>query len=895
MKNVVFKLSVSCGLGCVISLTRLFAAPGDLDSTFGDGGKLVFGFGGTADISRASATQSDGKLIVAGTSESRLTLVRFGTNNLPDPDFGVNGVATVDVSLQIVGLRVQTDGKIVVAGEQYNSNRDFALVRFNPDGSIDEDFASMGVMSRDYGAEDRCNNFLIDSSGRYVLVGTSEVSFPFSSSHLVLARFNENGNPDFSFNSTGSYIDTNYSTGYSVLRQSDGKLLVAGYSGGNCVLRFNDNGTPDTGFATGGKLNIPGATQLTALATQLGNNTVFQPDIYLVAGRTSVNGQNAVLLARFDPDGVLDTSFNGTGIVTQNIGGAANVIAMYVTGTLFSRRILIAGDMDVAGFDRFMAAKFTLAGALDSNFGNGGVTTTALSPGDDKAYNAILQGGGMLITGSTSPTNYYDSDFAAVRFSIGTGALDTNFFGTGVLLHNVGDLNASAKAVAVQNDGKIIIAGSAYYGPYGLATLTRLNPNGSRDLSFGIDGKVMSDIGGQSSEADAVALQPDGRVLIAGSAYDGKYYSVLVGRFLTNGVPDSSFGTNGFTITRVGTNYSSGTIIRLQPDGKILVGGSAETADADFLVLRYLANGALDMSWAENGKAVVGIGTGDDVLSGLALLPDGKVIASGYGVFVSQYKISLARFNSNGSLDASFGSFGRQALNLPGGGGNDAALGLTQQPDSKLILLCETFNATLTDADIGVARLTTNAVFDASFDGDGAVIQSIGLSVDGAITAAVQPDNKIVVGCRTTVGSKNRFGILRLLPNGSLDSSYGIGGRNYYDFETATTETLNALALDSIGRTVMVGDVNNVFGVLRVTGDTAFLLNFTAITRLGNGHIHLQGTGVPNGAHTLLGADAINGSYTPVSPVSADGLGDWEFEDTTASPDDNRFYRLSYP
>jgi hypothetical protein len=167
--------------------------------------------------------------------------------------------------------------------------------------------------------------------------------------------------------------------------------------------------------------------------------------------------------------------------------------------------------------------------------------------------------------------------------------------------------------------------------------------------------------------------------------------------------------------------------------------------------------------------------------------------------------------------------------------------------------------------------------------------------VDGAITAAVQPDNKIVVGCRTTVGSNNRFGILRLLPNGSLDSSYGIGGRNYFDFGTGGSEMFNGLALDPIGRAVMVGDVDNVFGVLRVAGDTPFFLNFTSITRLDNGHFLLQGTGVPNGAHTLLGSDAINGSYTPVSPVNADGSGNWEFEDLSASPESNRFYRLSYP
>jgi uncharacterized delta-60 repeat protein len=220
---------------------------------------------------------------------------------------------------------------------------------------------------------------------------------------------------------------------------------------------------------------------------------------------------------------------------------------------------------------------------------------------------------------------------------------------------------------------------------------------------------------------------------------------------------------------------------------------------------------------------------------------------------------------------------------------------MAQQPDSKLILAGETLNASFTDADIAVARVSTNGVFDSSFDTGGVAIQSIGLSVDGAISAVVQPDQKILVGCRTAVGSNQRFGVLRLMADGSLDSSYGIGGRNYYEFGSAGSEILNGMALDSIGRAVLVGDVNNRFGVLRLLGDTPYFLNFTAITRLGNGHIRLEGTGVPNGAHTLLGADAIDGNYTPVSPVSADGSGNWEYEDASASPEGNRFYRLSYP
>lgn len=896
MKSAFIKIAIGSFFVLLTSGFNISAAPGDLDPTFGNGGKRVFGFGGTMDMSRASVVQN-GKLVVAGLSESKLTLVRFGTNNLPDPEFGNQGTASLDMYFSIAGMRVQADGKIIVAGYAYeNNDNDFALVRFNADGSLDEDFGSGGKVFRDFGGDDRCNGFIIDSNGRYVMVGTKNVSFPFYENYLVLTRFSSNGNLDFSFNGSGSYISTNTGSGNAVLQQADNKLLVAGYSGGNGVLCFNENGTPDLGFGNAGKLIIPSSSQVTALAVQAGNGTVLQPDVYLVAGRANVSGQNVIALARFDTAGVLDTGLNGTGVAYVNAGGSVNVAAMYVTGLTFSRRILIGGTISLNGVDRFMAARITLAGALDSSFGNGGVATTILSPGADNAYNAILQGGGLLLTGTTSPTNSYDQDFTLVRFTTGTGVLDTNFFGTGVLRHNVDDLRASPKGVAIQGDGRIVIAGSAYQGPYSVMSVTRLNSDGSFDATFGMNGTVRNNIGGQTSEADAVAIQPDGRIVIAGSAYDGKYTSVLVGRFLTNGLADSSFGTNGFTITRVGTNASYASVVRLQSDGKILVGGMATPqSDTDFLVLRYLPDGSPDPAWNGTGRVTIAIATSDDTLSGLAVLPDGKIIASGSGYFGTTYKVELARLNPNGILDPTFGSFGRLALSFPASGG-DLALGLAQQSDSKLLLVGESLHLPQNDIDISVARVSTNGVLDSSFDGGGVVFQSIGLSTDMGLAVKEQPDNKILVGARTGVGSHFRFGVMRLLPDGSLDSSFGFGGKNYYELGTSGEEMFNAMALDSIGRLVMVGDANDVFGVLRVVGDTPFLLNFTSITRLGNGHILLRGTGVPNSPHTLLSSGTIEAeNYSALAPVNADALGNWEYEDVSALPDENRFYRLSYP
>jgi len=157
----------------------------------------------------------------------------------------------------------------------------------------------------------------------------------------------------------------------------------------------------------------------------------------------------------------------------------------------------------------------------------------------------------------------------------------------------------------------------------------------------------------------------------------------------------------------------------------------------------------------------------------------------------------------------------------------------------------------------------------------------------------LQPDGKIVTGCVAEVGPVTKFAAARFLPNGLLDTTYGVGGVNYFDFGTGANESVSGVALDPLQRLVLAGSAGNVFAVARVSGDP--LLRFNSITAQANRDMYLTGLGVPGEAQTLLRATNLTGVFSPFASVSADALGNWEYLDTNAPAFPKGLYRLSYP
>jgi uncharacterized delta-60 repeat protein len=450
------------------------AAGGDLDPAFGIGGKVTTDFNNNGDFGRAMALQPDGKIVVGGSTVSNGTdfaLARYNTNGSLDPAFGVGGWTSTDFNGlfdAVRGIALQTDGKIVAAGITTNGSTifDFALARYNQDGSLDPSFGAVGKVVTDFsGGFDDADALLVQPDGKIVVAGTT--SPPAGGSTFALARYNTNGSLDLSFGSGGKVSTDFGAIGLGAALQQDGRIIVVGSSGGGfATARYNNDGSPDLGFGSGGR------------------------------------------------------------VVTMFASGAGTAYAVTLQS---DQKILVAG---YSGFYDFTLARYGSTGDLDSSYGSGGIVITDFYGGSDKGL-----------------------------------------------------------AVALQTDGKAVVAGSAFttlgFSDFGLA---RYDTSGNLDPSFGTSGKVTTDFSGSEDQAWAIAIQTDGKIVVAGYAYQDRccgFFNFALARY--NGgsfdicLQDDSSGSflqfnsttgeylftncSGVTLGGTGVISSRGSIITLQQDG----------------------------------------------------------------------------------------------------------------------------------------------------------------------------------------------------------------------------------------------------------------------------------------------------------------------------------------
>ena len=289
--------------------------------------------------------------------------------------------------------------------------------------------------------------------------------------------------------------------------------------------------------------------------------------------------------------------------------------------------------------------------------------------------------GRIVIAGTTA--NH--KAFAVARYN-SNGTIDTSFNGSGVATttFGTGSGTAIASSTVIQPDGKIIAGGTNSSSGKDVFTLVRYNPNGSLDSSFDGDGvltTVMQASGG-GDELNALALQPDGKIVAAGISTNSTNRDIGVARYNTDGSLDTSFNSSGkliFSFAAGSDDY--GLTMVLQPDGKIVVAGATSGQGYDFALVRFASNGSLDTSFGTAGQVVTPIGPGGDFVWSMALRTDGKIVAAGETGSGNSKDFALARYDSDGSLDRSFDSDGIAINSI--NSGNDNAYAVTSHSTAR--------------------------------------------------------------------------------------------------------------------------------------------------------------------------------------------------------------------
>jgi uncharacterized delta-60 repeat protein len=401
-------------------------------------------------------------------------------------------------------------------------------------------------------------------------------------------------------------------SGSSIVLQSDGKIIVAGESsgggdGGFAVVRYNADGSLDTTFDIDGKVttDFGGLEYARSVALQSNGKIV-------VAGYNGISssGGGDFAVVRYNADGSLDTTFDGDGKVITDFGGWDEAESVKIDS---NGRIVVAGYSGISssGGGDFAVVRYNTNGSLDSSFGanhNGKIITDVGA--EEYAHSVIVQSDNKIVViGDTAISSSGASDFALVRYNA-DGSLDTDFGQDGKITTDFDGCDFVG-GVTVQSDGKIVVVGESYALSNTASgdqdfVLVRYNADGTPDTTFSGDGKIVADFGGGDS-ARSVAVQADGKIVVtgysspAGSSGGG---DVIVARYNADGTLDPTFSSDGVVKTAIG-DESEGNGVVVQSDGRILVAGqSVNNGNPDFLLVRYNSDGSMGMAIDFDGTPV---------------------------------------------------------------------------------------------------------------------------------------------------------------------------------------------------------------------------------------------------------------------------------------------------
>ncbi len=504
----------------------------------------------------------------------------------------------------------------------------------------------------------------------------------------------------------------------------------------------------------------------------------------------------------------------------------------------------------------FLAAGAHAApGDLDTTFYGNGIEITAIGSGHDSGYSVIQQRADDKLVVAGSSNNGSDYDFAVVRYN-SKGVLDATFDGDGRLTTAIGPGDDVGTSVIQQTDGKLVIAGYSYNGSNYDFALVRYNSDGSLDTTFSGDGKLTTAIGSGDDFGAEVIQQVDGKLVVAGSSHNGSDDDFALVRYNSDGSLDTTFSGDGKLTTAIGSGYDSGGSVIQQADGKLVVAGRSYSGinyNYDFALVRYNSEGSLDTTFSGDGRLTTAIGSGDDLGASIIQQSDGKLVVAGSSSINYNDDFALVRYNSDGSLDATFSGDGK--LTTAVGSASDVGMSVIQQADGKLVVAGYSNNNI--NNDFALVRYSSDGSLDTTFSGDGKQATAVGSAGDIGYSVIQQADGNLVVAGYSNNGSDNDFALVRY-----------------------TTDTLAPTVPSGVSATVVSASQINLSwaAATDVLGVTAYKIyrGGTLLTTLGNVTSYSSTGLTPSTSYsyTVAACDAAGNCSAQSSAATATTLAD---------------------
>ncbi|MDN3723010.1 T9SS type A sorting domain-containing protein [Aequorivita sp. SDUM287046] len=402
--------------------------------------------------------------------------------------------------------------------------------------------------------------------------------------------------------------------------------------------------------------------------------------------------------------GILDTSFGNNGIATTQVSPTYN----FATATKVQPdgKILVVGDSGEPATYKATVVRFNADGSLDTSFGTGGNATITIPTAKSFGMDVALQDDGKIVVGARTWDNV-TGDFVLARLNA-DGSFDSSFGTNGVVIANSGASDVAA-SLLIADDGKIYMAGDSDNN----FSIAKFNTDGTMDTSFGTNGWSIIAFS-SSSYAQDIAFQNDGKIVMGGfSIISGGRYQMAAARITADGALDNSFGTDGKVAFNFGIDHDIATALGIQSDGKIVLGGhtyitSNPRLSYDFAVARLNTDGSLDTTYGNNGVTTTQIVDEANYANGLVIQADDKVVLAGRTVKEFDYDFAMIRFNTDGTLDSTFGNAGK--VSTDNDGKEDHGYAIALQPDNKIILAGHSYSAGGDDSEIVVARYTNETL-----------------------------------------------------------------------------------------------------------------------------------------------------------------------------------------